>query len=91
MATINIETYKVIVHEAEEGGVWGEVLELPGCVSQGETMEEFRDNIREAIAAVLESATDQTPRIEFHFEQMTPGKDDISEFSIQPSTWTSAS
>ena len=27
---------------------------LPGCYSQGETILELKDNIREAIAAVLE-------------------------------------
>ena len=40
---------------SEEGGYWGEVLEPPGCVSQGETLEEFRHNVREAIDAVLEA------------------------------------
>ena len=50
-----INSYTVIVHEAEEGGYWGEVLEKLGCVSQGETIDEFRNNIREALEAVLES------------------------------------
>ena len=44
---------KVVVHEAEEGGFWAEVPALPGCVSQGETMEELLANIREAIQAWL--------------------------------------
>ncbi len=32
----------VLVHEAEDGetGFWAEVPELPGCVSQGETLDE---------------------------------------------------
>ena len=47
---------KVVVHEAEEGGFWAEVPALPGCVSQGETMDELLANIREAIQAWL--ATD---------------------------------
>jgi len=42
-------TLKVFVHSAEEGGFWAEVPALPGCVSQGETMNELRSNIREAI------------------------------------------
>ena len=58
-----INSYTVVVHEAEEGGYWGEVLELPGCVSQGETIEEFRENIREALEAVISLAT-QEPKIE---------------------------
>jgi predicted RNase H-like HicB family nuclease len=44
---------KIVVHEAEEGGFWAEVPALPGCVSQGETMEELLANIREAIEAWL--------------------------------------
>jgi len=44
---------KVIVHEAEEGGYWGEVPGLPGCASQGETLEELMQNLHEAIEGVL--------------------------------------
>ena len=44
---------KVVVHEAEEGGFWAEVPVLPGCVSQGETMDELVANVREAIAGWL--------------------------------------
>lgn len=45
----------VLVHEAEEGetGFWAEVPELPGCVSQGETLDELKENIIEAIEAVI--------------------------------------
>ena len=42
-------TLKAIVHEAEEGGFWAEVPALPGCVTQGETMEEITLNLREAV------------------------------------------
>jgi len=44
---------KIIVHEAEEGGFWAEVPAIPGCVSQGETLEELDENIREAIVGCL--------------------------------------
>ena len=44
---------KIIVHEAEEGGYWAEVPAIPGCVSQGETLEELDANIREAIVGCL--------------------------------------
>jgi predicted RNase H-like HicB family nuclease len=46
---------KMVVHEAEEGGFWAEVPALPGCVSQGETMEELLANVREAIQAWLDA------------------------------------
>lgn len=47
--------YKVIIHEAEAGGYWAEVPALPGCFSQGESLEEVKENIKEAIEAYLES------------------------------------
>ena len=40
---------KVIVHRAEEGGYWAEVPAIPGCVSQGDSLDELRSNIVEAI------------------------------------------
>ena len=48
---------KILVHEAEEGGYWAEVPALPGCVTQGETMDELLANMREAVAAWLEAET----------------------------------
>lgn len=41
--------YTVIIQTVEEGGYWAEVLALPGCFSQGETIEETLENIKEAI------------------------------------------
>lgn len=41
--------YTVLVHPAEEGGYWTEVLALPGCFSQGESIEEALANTKEAI------------------------------------------
>ena len=46
---------KAVVHEAEEGGFWGEIPALPGCVSQGETIEELIANLEEAARAWLAS------------------------------------
>jgi predicted RNase H-like HicB family nuclease len=52
---------KVVVHEAEEGGFWGEVPAIPGCASQGETVEELLANLHEAIEGCL-SVDVETPR-----------------------------
>jgi len=46
--------YTVIIHKAEEGGYWAEVPALPGCFSQGETVEEALKNVIEAIKAHLQ-------------------------------------
>jgi predicted RNase H-like HicB family nuclease len=45
--------FKIIVHEAEEGGYWAEVPAIPGCASQGETIDELLANMREAIEGCL--------------------------------------
>ena len=44
---------KAIIHEAEEGGFWAEVPAIPGCATQGDTMEELLANLREAIEGCL--------------------------------------
>jgi predicted RNase H-like HicB family nuclease len=44
---------KIVVHEAEEGGLWAEVPAIPGCASQGDSMEELMHNLGEAIEGCL--------------------------------------
>lgn len=46
---------KAIVHTDPEGGFWAEVPSLPGCITQGETMEELTANLQEAISLWLEA------------------------------------
>ena len=48
-------TIKAIVHEAEEGGLWAEVPALPGCVTQGESEDEIRTNLLEAVKLWFEA------------------------------------
>lgn len=42
-------TFNAIVHPAGEGGFWAEVPALPGCVTQGETIEAVIANSKEAV------------------------------------------
>jgi predicted RNase H-like HicB family nuclease len=44
---------KIVVHEAEEGGCWAEVPAIPGCVTQGDSMDELMRNLHEAIEGCL--------------------------------------
>jgi predicted RNase H-like HicB family nuclease len=44
---------KAVVHEAEEGGFWAEVPAIPGCATQGETIDELLRNLKDAIEACL--------------------------------------
>ena len=46
---------KAIIHTAEEGGYWAEVPALPGCNTQGDTIEEVQANLKEAIELWLEA------------------------------------
>ena len=54
-------TFTVIVRSAPEGGYWAEVLELPGCATQGETKAELFTNVVEAIEACLEAGSTPQP------------------------------
>lgn len=48
--------FKVVLEEDEEvGGYVVSCPSLPGCFSQGDTMDEALENIKEAIQACLES------------------------------------
>ena len=51
---------KAIVHPAEVGGFWAEVPALPGCLTQGETLEELKCNLREAIEAWLDGTSNDS-------------------------------
>ena len=44
-----------MIHNAEEGGYWAEVVSLPGCATQGETMEELITNLYEAVEGYMEA------------------------------------
>ena len=39
--------------EAEEGGFWAEVPAIPGCATEGDTMDELMVNLRDAIEGCL--------------------------------------
>lgn len=64
---------KAIIHEAEEGGYWAEVPALPGCVTQGDTVEEVTTNLHEAIAGWLSLDTPEAP---------VTGKDRVIELAV---------
>ena len=53
-------TIRAIIHKAEEGGFWAEVPALPGCNTQGETKEEIRANLQEAIELWFEAGDEMS-------------------------------
>jgi predicted RNase H-like HicB family nuclease len=64
---------KVLVHEAEEGGYWAEVPAIPGCATQGDTLEELIANLHEAVEGCL-SADIKEPDL--------TGKDRVLEIAV---------
>lgn len=47
-------TFTAVFEEAPEGGYTAFVEELPGAISQGETLDEARENLKDAILTILE-------------------------------------
>ncbi len=46
---------KAVIHDAEEGGYWAEVPELPGCITEGDTLDELKAKIADAAIGWLEA------------------------------------
>ncbi len=46
--------FTAIIEPAPEGGFWAICPEVPGANGQGETIEEIKDNLRQAIELILE-------------------------------------
>ena len=54
--------FTAVFEPAEEGGYIAFVEELPGANTQGETLEEARVNLAEAVAMILEANRDAAER-----------------------------
>jgi predicted RNase H-like HicB family nuclease len=48
-------TFTAVFEEAPEGGYTAFVEELPGAISEGETLDEARENLKEAIELILDA------------------------------------
>ncbi len=61
--TVKGKAYSVKLHpDLEDGGFWVECPALPGCASQGDTVEEALEMIKDAIKGCLEIATEVKER-----------------------------
>ena len=63
-----MERYATVIHEDPEGGFWAEVPALPGWYSQGDTIDELMENVREAITGVLEVIREQGRQLEANIQ-----------------------
>jgi predicted RNase H-like HicB family nuclease len=50
--------FRVVLEPCEEGGYTVYVPSLPGCISEGDTVEESMENIKKAIELYLEPVDD---------------------------------
>ena len=57
--------FTVIIEKDEEGWLVSEVVELPGCHTQGKTMDQLLERTKEAIQAYL--GTKEKPKISEKF------------------------
>ena len=51
-----------IIEVAPEGGYWAICPEVQGANGQGETIEEAKENLREAVALILEDRLEDIKR-----------------------------
>ncbi len=56
--------FTMIIEKDEEGWLVSEIVELPGCHTQGKTMDQLIERTREAIEAYLGA---NKPKIEENF------------------------
>ncbi len=56
--SVNKLQFKVLIEQDENGTYIASVPELPGCYTQGKTLEKVRERIKEAIELVLEEDQD---------------------------------
>ncbi|HOV15683.1 MAG TPA: type II toxin-antitoxin system HicB family antitoxin [Spirochaetota bacterium] len=78
--------YHFSFEEDERGGYWGECLEIQGCLSEGNNLEDFKKNLKEALDLCLECALNDEEDFILPFdEKEIREKNNILEISPEPS------
>ena len=67
-------TYKILLNKEPEGGYMVTVPALPGCITQGDTVDEALSMAKEAIELYLEELQERG--------EMIPDNNDTLEYSI---------
>jgi predicted RNase H-like HicB family nuclease len=55
----DVQNFALVIREDPEGGFWAEVFGISWLLFSGDTEDELKHNIREAIAGVLEVLREQ--------------------------------
>lgn len=56
--SMNVLEFKALIEQDEDGWFVASVPELPGCHTQGKTLEQVRSRIKEVIQLVLDADPD---------------------------------
>jgi predicted RNase H-like HicB family nuclease len=57
-----MKNYTVYIEQDEDGVYVGSVPSLPGCYTQGHTLEELRENLQDVVALCSRNAGDQVSK-----------------------------
>lgn len=58
--------FNIIIEPAEEGGYMAFIEEMPNVCTQGETLEEVKENLKDALDMVLEAQRELSRRKGYH-------------------------
>ena len=62
---MEMQTFLVLIEQDEDGIYVAKVPDIPGCYTQGKTIEQVMERIREAIQVCLESETEELTPLKF--------------------------
>ncbi len=74
--------YHFRVHEDERGAYWAEGIELPGCVTQGDSSDELEANAGEALNLYLDEPKDS--KVLFPLPKASVKGKDVIEVEVDP-------
>lgn len=70
-----------VIHADSRGGYWAEVPALPGCVTEGRTLAELRENVMDCFEALLTSYAELPPGADP--SGFAPGGSRVGSFSVR--------
>ena len=74
-------TYNVELEPQKEGGYTATVPALPGCISEGDTLEEVLENIKDAIEGYIKVMAKHRRKIPLEFSEFQ--KVDVFKKSVR--------
>ena len=60
-----VRNYTVLIEQDEDGIYVAKVPDIPGCYTQGKTVQQAMERIKEAIQVCLESDKEERPQMKF--------------------------